>query len=266
MKRGTHFFGAFERKSKIPRIQCHVDGISIPGVGSMRLSNLPNNLCKMGNLLVSLGQKASSILFYGFTLGAISVRGNNSLEPTCREPAGWIGKWYNLYLNYSQQPNAFLLIKYESDINPKFPNECNFLVAEKQPGDYIFSGCACFSNDASSYGVFLYEQGLAMEPINCIENNLRCSMSSFAIMVTVITVGTIIGGGLFCCLCYHYGPAVYQRFRDLNPRHEEIPLLINSERKRELLNPVFIDDEDQDAHQDQLKQPPQNSNWFCFRR
>ena len=37
MKKGIDFFGTSKRR---PRVQCHVDGISIPGIGSMRLSNI----------------------------------------------------------------------------------------------------------------------------------------------------------------------------------------------------------------------------------
>lgn len=71
MKRSINFFGIAEKK---PRVKCHVDGISIPGIGSLRLSNIPKNLYSMANLLLTMGKKAHSVLFYSFAMGIISTK------------------------------------------------------------------------------------------------------------------------------------------------------------------------------------------------
>src|ERR1700734_3676973 len=100
MKKGMDFFGTPSRR---PRVQCHMDGISIPGVGSIRLSNIPKNLWNMGNLLLTFSKKTHSVLFYGLAQCAMSVMGD------CQAP-GTMGE-ENLYLNYTQE-DAFLWINY----------------------------------------------------------------------------------------------------------------------------------------------------------
>src|SRR5271170_7768974 len=107
MKKGMDFFGTPKRR---PRVQCYVDGISIPGVGSMRLSNIPKNLWNMGNLLLTLGKKTHSVLFYGFVQCAVSVMGRGD----CQDPGGSAKE--NLYLNYTQG-DAFLWIRYYKTID-----------------------------------------------------------------------------------------------------------------------------------------------------
>jgi hypothetical protein len=255
MKRNMDFFGTPERKSTMPRVQCHVDGISISGVGSMRISNIPESLCKMANLLVILSQKASSILFCGFTLGAVRVKGD------CLDPGNLKG-YSNLYLNHTHQ-EAFLWIKYANAFDAKLPSECNFSVAEQQPGNYLFSGCAC-SSGLNIYNAFLYGQNMTLESINCIEQYLQCSTPFFG-NVLGVTLGGL--GLLLCvCTCLTSGRKIYQRFNKIyqrcNRRHEETPLLINPEPKLESLNPVIMDSEDENAN----RQQPQNNSWCCFRR
>src|ERR1700722_6860564 len=175
MKIGMDFFGTPRRRA---RVQCYVDGISIPGVGSMRLSNIPKNLWNMSNLLLTFGKKAHSILFYGFTLSAVDVKGD------CQDP-GTMAK-ENLYLNYTRG-DAFLWIKYFKTVDLIFQNNtCNFSIAEKQPGNYIFNGCVCTIGSTqyqTSYNTFLYGQNITAELLHCIEEQLQCSTSSFGKLI-----------------------------------------------------------------------------------
>src|ERR1700734_320587 len=116
MKRGMDFFGTPRRK---PRVQCHVEGISIPGIGSMRLSNIPKNVLEMSNLLLILGKKAHAILFYGFLSGAMSAQVDACALPPLSSPI-------DIYLKHSEK-NVFLWAKsaWGDELKQALNNTCN---------------------------------------------------------------------------------------------------------------------------------------------
>ena len=249
MKRGMDFFGTPKRRL---RVQCHVDGVSIPGVGSMRLSNIPNNLWNMSNLLLTFGKKFPSVLFYTFSLCAMDVRGDD-----CQEPGSTL-KETNLYLNYTQG-DAFLWIKSKGFIDLIFTNNaCDFLIAEKQPGNYIFNGCACTSTSLfkTSYDAFLYGQNITAKLINCIEEQLQCKPSPLGFE---IIGGAMIGGTFLCCCCIYI---FNRRIQEVNRRNEE-KILLNSETPLDLKQPLFNSILDKDPP---TELPTENNHWCCFHR
>ena len=256
MKRSMDFFRV---PKKNPRVQCYVDGISIPGVGSMRLSNIPKNLWNMSNLLLTLGKKAHSILFYGFALCAVGVKGD------CESDPGIIEGRENLYLNYTQG-DSFLWIRYTKLVDLIFLNNtCNFSVAERQSGNYTFSGCACSCKDSEGkqyYRASLFGQNLTVELVNCVQEQLKCPTSF---------IGYIFILFFFCLIpCASSNKThvdikpIKKLFAILNRRNEEKSLLNSTElldlESRPLLNPILADEDPP------VEPPAENNRWCCFRR
>ena len=68
---------------KLPRVKCYSDGISINGLGSIRLSNVPKNLCYIAQCLATLGKKAPSILLTGLAFLSMKVKAQNCPELSC---------------------------------------------------------------------------------------------------------------------------------------------------------------------------------------
>ena len=244
MKQGGLFF-------KMP------NGISIPGVGSMRFSNFSKNLSAISNWIMMFGKQANSFLFYSLILGVTAVK-----EDFCQEPNK--GSFNDMYLNYTEL-NGSLWVKYKYLFNVAIPNNtCNFSIAEKQPGNYNFTGCACLSktNISTTANAFLYAQNLTEVAIQCIENYLKkCQPSSDQIYQIVIIYGLAIAIplGIAALAIYFKVNPIYFK---VNHRSEETKILLNSRVIPEAIrfNPI-IDEEDQ-----YLPEPPQNSGLCCFRR
>ena len=176
MKRSVHFFGAPESKSKMPRVQCHVDGISIPGVGSMRLSNTTKNLRYMVQCLTSLGKKAPVLLFSSFVFFIKKIQAQNDC------PTSPFASLTDVYLNHSEG-NAFLLVQHDKDTSftSALNNTCGFFLATKQSDSYNQLGCACAwqfcggipPSSATFYDVILSAQNITDPLKKCMEDFLN---------------------------------------------------------------------------------------------
>lgn len=218
MRKGMDFFGTPRRKT---RVQCHVDGISIPGVGSLRLSNIPKNLYSMANLLLTMGKKAYSVLFYSFALGIISTKANN-----CELYSG--GTISDVYLNHSQE-NAFLWIQYNTYIYlwSAINNTCNFSLSGKQAGNYEQIGCVCeTSTPIPAWKIKLYGQNVTLESVNCIKDFLNGNCNQLTPYLWTVIIS--IAGGLSLCLGCSGCLAWYNR-----QRPQEIPLIPHLENQLE---------------------------------
>ena len=259
MKRGMDFFGTPKRRL---RVQCHVDGISIPGVGSMRLSNLPKNLWKIGNLLLTLGQKPA--LFYGFIVGIVSIRGDDQCGATDKL------SYSNIYMNHSQK-NSFVWIQYDPawiDLGV-INGLCNFSIAEEQPVTYERIGCFC-SVTAGYRGpvpldvmsILFFGDKVTNESANCIGNFLKNGCLSGSDSVLLVIMEALLGGGaavvflIGACLYWFYKKTA-ETASDINHRPEETALLnpVNSlELKQQSPNPLLGEDPEQ---------PPENNSSWC---
>lgn len=192
MKGSVNFFGTTKKKS---RVKCHLDGISISGVGSLRLSNIPKNLCSVGNLLLTMGKKAHSIFFYSFALSVVNTKADDcTLYET-------IGKTAYVYLNNSQK-NAFLWIQYNAVFYAwnAINNTCNFTLADKQPGSYEQLDCLC--PIGSDRKIKLYGQNITLESIQCIEGflNRNCDKLTTGQTIAIIVLTPVAASFLLYCI------------------------------------------------------------------
>lgn len=176
-----------EKFSFFSKPQLHRDGFSIPGIGSIRLSNMPKNLNSIAQYLTLL-----------VPLSFLKVSADN-----CEENSAF--SYSNIYLNHTTN-KAFLYLKVAVDLSESWINNtCNFTLAAKQPGDYLLQDCACSSKESTEEGPYYYNnalilgQNVTQEMVDCIKDFLNnfCNHKSSTLPVSII-----IGIFILACGCW----------------------------------------------------------------
>lgn len=222
------------------RVQCHVDGISITGVGSLRLSNIPKSLLQMGNLFLALGKNAHTALFYSYALFAGSAKADDCAFLN-------IGTTSDIYLTHSER-NTFLLVHHDKDasFSSALNNTCGFFMENKQPGSYSHLDCACENEICHGpppvcttyYHVSLSAQNITDSLKKCIEdfiNNYCDNEYKTSNRGVGLAVLGIVGGVIACMIGY----ACISRIREAN-RERSARFL--EQVQIQMLNPVLNED------------------------
>ena len=275
MKIGIDFFGTPRRKS---RVQCHMDGISIPGVGSMRLSNIPNNLWGICGWLFTLGNK----LNYGLILSTHIVKAENC------ELDNIFGSPTDIYLKNSKG-NTSLWVQntFGDELKQALNNTCDLFLENKQPGSYDQIACLCPAPLCQKdlcitvYSAILYGKNVSDELANCVKDFISNFCKSKNPSPIEWLIGFATGIGIVCCVipsCIYIYISIrdtynrrregffrccYEFFARINLRGEEPSLSnqANQQPENYLVNPI-IDDIIEVSEQ----KTENNSTWCCFGR
>ena len=253
MKQGMQFF----RESKPrARVQCHVDGVTIPGLGSLRLSNIPKNLLNM----------VQSLLCYGIALSVVTVQADD-----CQSSLNSTQNYLNLFFNNLQNTSSLWFQYDPAYVSTPSNAICNLSLTEQKLGNYSLLDCFCPTTELGKQvnRIILYGYNLPNESANCLFNLISnyCIQSNnnngaFSPRFILLVVPVV------CCLwisTFVYGAWGGREFcYRLNRRHEEKePLFLISDDSKLIPKSNSILEND---YLDQQEPQAENRSWCCLGR
>ena len=248
MKQGMRFF----RESKPrARVQCHVDGVTIPGLGSLRLSNIPKNLLNM----------AQSLLCYGIALSVVTVQGDD-----CQSSVNSTQNYLNLFFNNLQNTSSLWFQYDPTHVLTPSNTICNLSLAEQKLENYSLLDCFCPATELGKQvnQIILYGYNLSNESVNCLftlidnnctqSNNNTASRNYYAFIFLAIPI----------ILCLWASVPMLPVIRELDIREEEKNIIVSSinESKLTLMPNPILDNYNPDQQETQNK----NRRCCCFGR
>jgi hypothetical protein len=201
-------------KSRGPRIRWHADGLTVDGVTSLRLNNIPKNLRTMAQSFSALGNKTRLVALWALS--------QISKAKACI--AFDDDTYATLYLNHTSG-DGFLAVKYTAGNLPLLNNPCHFTSAQPQRGLYELLACPCQNVSTNASAVTLYGQNLNQSWLDCMETflNTHCYPATDSPQdVPLIQRVFLISIFLLCCTmgsCVSVS-VMLNRFREENTQRE----------------------------------------------
>ncbi len=224
MKRFDNFF-----KSRVPLISnivLHRDGFSLPGFFSLRLGNIPNNLCSTLQMLTAFNSK----LF----LGIIFRLFQEVSSKICHDfdPEGVASDIF--FTHRETRSNLWVHHTQGASLNEALNNTCGFLLSDKKNVSYSLENCECTfigKNSGPDYtesfdSVYIYGSNISDQLIDCISAFISdnfCPINKKGLMYFGIAIAALFGAFVCGSSCYIFWDRIVELKNRLMGGYQPIP-------------------------------------------
>lgn len=194
----------------------HMDGVSVDGLFSLRISNISTNLRWMGETLNLLGKNPTVAIW-----SSVAFLFNQSVRVTgCEE---LLGNYSTQYLDRLMGEGS-LSVSYSDQWNrlPSFdPLSCNLTFGNLLPGLYQDLACLCPTNFSlqdivyQGYQLILSGQNITISELTCMENLLTVNCDSPSSEEDSTVMNDLVLGALYSGTGAFYVYFLYVCYRDL---------------------------------------------------
>lgn len=198
MKSFTQFFQEKKTDALEYKIKCHIDGISIDGIGSIRVSNISKNLLSLMNSMATLGKNLPTFLLSACNVLVYKTQACD-LNPHSS---------FAVYLSNLESKNS-ILVRHNrgNSFSQSLNNTCSFFISNQQSGTYQQAGCYCPSGFPYDFGgvydMVLSAKNVSDEKVGCVNTFLQAvcpaDPAAGAEALALVIIGGIVLVG-FCCV------------------------------------------------------------------